>query len=151
MATGSHLGHLDHAERVHESSLAAHVLVLMSCIRSHQQVLVIHVRLVESIIWLLWCRLLALIDSVNLVANDCSLEKLLLRPLLLLLHWLHRLHRLHRLNWLHRLHRLHLLHLLHAVRPTLRQVNLLVIAVVSGIGREPALTRAMIYLHIVVA
>ena len=110
--------------------------------------LVIHVRLVESIIWLLWCRLLALIDSVNLVANDCSLEKLLLRPLLLLLH---RLHRLHRLNWLHRLHRLHLLHLLHAVTPTLRQVNLLVIAVVSGIGREPALTRAMIYLHIVVA
>ena len=83
VAACCHLRHGNHAERVHEAAFAANVLVLMSCIRSHDQMLVVHVRLVERVVGLLRRRLLALIDSVNLIPNYGALEEFLLRPLLI--------------------------------------------------------------------
>ena len=83
MAACCHLWHLNHAQRVHEPAFAANVLVLVSCIRSHDQMLVVHVRLVQRVVWLLRRRLLALIDSMNLIPNDSTLEEFLLGPLLI--------------------------------------------------------------------
>lgn len=101
----------------------------MGGIRSHQEVLIVHMRMVESIIRLLWGRLLALIDRVELVSDDSPLEKFLLRPLLLLL----------------------LLHGLHAIASILRQVDLMVMTVVVSIRGKPALGRAMVNLHVLMS
>ena len=54
VAARCHLGHRDHPKRVHEAALAADVLILMCSIRRHEQLLlVLHVRLVQSIVGLL--------------------------------------------------------------------------------------------------
>ena len=60
----------------------------MGCVRCHQQVLIVNIRLIKCVVRLLRRRLLALIDCMDLIPYDSTLEKLLLGPLLLL----HRLH-----------------------------------------------------------
>ena len=84
VATCGHLWHWNQSERVHQAAFAVNILVLMGSVRCHDQVLVIQMRMIVAFIWLLGCRLFALIDRMKLVSDYCSLEEFLLGPLLLL-------------------------------------------------------------------
>ena len=83
VAAGGHLRDGDHAKRVHEATLAAHVLVLGGPVRLHDQLLlVLHVRLMQAVVGLLRSRRFALVHCVHLASDDRPLEELLLGPLL---------------------------------------------------------------------